>query len=443
MPTVAELRKELKSRGLDTTGKKAELEARLAQSDSAQTDAQEPVEETVEEPPKETAKEKKAAAAAAAKKKKAAEAAEKKAAKEAQAAEKKKAAEEKEAAAAAAKAEAEAAKAAEAEEAAEREAQEKQAAEEAAARVAKAAEQKAAAAAAAAAKAAEAQSGKAAQAESARRPAPAAAAAAPGRVGPIASGFGFDDVEEPPPAQTQAESKAAKLEARRIKLAELREQMNKARGANVQSVREETRAAVTGGNEQKRKHAEWVKIKRDNEESAAARGEDLSKPEMYESAEQAEQRAKKQKKKEKNKASFGWEVFNQDNLFRAYKKRADGAFGGTESEKADYSALKHSYAATGGNFYPSANDMDYGAQSEAGSLAQAIPEANIARMVNELDDAAARRKNFSRRRAHNDDRDVDSINERNAVFNRKVGRAFDKYTVEIRQNLERGTALPN
>jgi pre-mRNA-splicing factor SYF2 len=200
---------------------------------------------------------------------------------------------------------------------------------------------------------------------------------------------------------------------------------------------------VTGGNEQKRKHAEWVKIKRDNEESAAARGEDLSKPEMYESAEQAEQRAKKQKKKEKNKASFGWEVFNQDNLFRAYKKRADGAFGGTESEKADYSALKHSYAATGGNFYPSANDMDYGAQSEAGSLAQAIPEANIARMVNELDDAAARRKNFSRRRAHNDDRDVDSINERNAVFNRKVGRAFDKYTVEIRQNLERGTALPN
>ena len=72
---------------------------------------------------------------------------------------------------------------------------------------------------------------------------------------------------------------------------------------------------------------------------------------------------------------------------------------------------------------------------------RAVP--NIARMVNELDDAAARRKTFSRRRAHNDDRDVDSINERNAVFNRKVGRAFDKYTVEIRQNLERGTALPN
>ena len=63
-------------------------------------------------------------------------------------------------------------------------------------------------------------------------------------------------------------------------------------------------------------------------------------------------------------------------------------------------------------------------------------------MVNEMDDAAARRKNFSRWRAHNDDRDVDSINERNAIFNHKAGRAFDKYTVEIRQNLERGTA-PN
>ncbi len=27
------------------------------------------------------------------------------------------------------------------------------------------------------------------------------------------------------------------------------------------------------------------------------------------------------------------------------------------------------------------------------------------------------------------------------VFNKKLARSFDKYTVEIRQNLERGTAL--
>jgi hypothetical protein len=39
--------------------------------------------------------------------------------------------------------------------------------------------------------------------------------------------------------------------------------------------------------------------------------------------------------------------------------------------------------------------------------------------------------------AHN----VDYINDRNAAFNKKLKKSFDKYTVEIRQNLERGTAV--
>ena len=39
----------------------------------------------------------------------------------------------------------------------------------------------------------------------------------------------------------------------------------------------------------------------------AGKGEDLTKPYMYESAEAAEAKRKKQKKKDKNNASFGWE----------------------------------------------------------------------------------------------------------------------------------------
>jgi pre-mRNA-splicing factor SYF2 len=462
MPTVAQLKKELKKRGLDDKGRKAELEARLAEDDAGKAGATE--EAADDEPP--PAKKKTKAQIAKEKK------AEKKAEKEAQEAQEAKEQEEQEAKEAAAEAEKEAA---EAEAAAEKKKAEKKKAAEAAAAKEKAeaeAEAKAAKAAAAekaAAEAAEAASEKAAAtkrkrtaaeaaparpapaaaaAAAAPAPAPAAPAAAAAAAAPISSGFGFEAFDEPAaaaaaPAAAAASSADAKAEARRQKLAALREKMNMARKANYDGVREETKAAVTGGNEHKRKHSEYVRMKQQAEKDAAERGEDLAKPEMYETASAAEQKTKKQKKKEKNKASFGWEVFNQDNLFRAYKKRASGAFGGSESEKADYSALKHSYAETGGNFYPSANDMDYGAQSEAGAAAQAIPEANIARMVNELDDAAARRKNFSRRRTHNDERDVDSINERNAVFNRKVGRAFDKYTVEIRQNLERGTALPN
>lgn len=72
-----------------------------------------------------------------------------------------------------------------------------------------------------------------------------------------------------------------------------------------------------------------------------------------------------------------------------------------------------------------------------------IPEENIDRMVKELEDRGKNRKEFSRRRKFHDERDIDSINDRNEHFNRKIERAFGKYTVEIKNNLERGTALPD
>ncbi len=52
-----------------------------------------------------------------------------------------------------------------------------------------------------------------------------------------------------------------------------------------------------------------------------------------------------------------------------------------------------------------------------------------------------RKEAFSRRRTENSATDIDYINDRNKHFNKKIKRAYDKYTVEIRQNLERGTAL--
>jgi len=52
-----------------------------------------------------------------------------------------------------------------------------------------------------------------------------------------------------------------------------------------------------------------------------------------------------------------------------------------------------------------------------------------------------KRETFSRRRAFNEENDVDYINDRNYHFNKKLARAYDDYTQEIRENLERGTAL--
>lgn len=51
------------------------------------------------------------------------------------------------------------------------------------------------------------------------------------------------------------------------------------------------------------------------------------------------------------------------------------------------------------------------------------------------------RQKFSKRRRFNEEEDVTYINLRNYRFNKKISRAYDKYTEELKDNLERGTAL--
>jgi pre-mRNA-splicing factor SYF2 len=65
----------------------------------------------------------------------------------------------------------------------------------------------------------------------------------------------------------------------------------------------------------------------------------------------------------------------------------------------------------------------------------------IDRMVTDLEDQIEQRKKFSRRRMYNEGADIDFINEKNARLNKKLDRYYGEYTKEIKQNLERGTAI--
>lgn len=49
-------------------------------------------------------------------------------------------------------------------------------------------------------------------------------------------------------------------------------------------------------------------------------------------------------------------------------------------------------------------------------------------MVDEMKQLDEKRKKYSRRRTHRDERDVDFVNDRNQHFNKKIERAFGKYT---------------
>jgi pre-mRNA-splicing factor SYF2 len=157
-------------------------------------------------------------------------------------------------------------------------------------------------------------------------------------------------------------------------------------------------------------------------------------------------------------------VFNQKTLYDAYKKRTKNI----EVDMETYNKAKE----TDPEFYRDASSLQYGKvlqqchhcikESFVSSYARSsgsvsipdclvfclaqvskVPEENIDKMVKELKDREEKRKSFSRRRKFNEDKDVDSINDRNEHFNKKIERAFGKYTLEIKNNLERGTALPD
>ena len=77
---------------------------------------------------------------------------------------------------------------------------------------------------------------------------------------------------------------------------------------------------------------------------------------------------------------------------------------------------------------------------EYGNISKDDPE-RVAEMVDAVKAQQDRNAKFSRRRAFDENDDVTFINERNRKFVQKINRAFDQYTEEIRENIERGTAI--
>ena len=83
------------------------------------------------------------------------------------------------------------------------------------------------------------------------------------------------------------------------------------------------------------------------------------------------------------------------------------------------------------------DEMLYGSKDAARVSKRGLDK--LSEHVNEREEARANRKKA--RGVNAAGADIDYINEKNASFNRGIGQAFDKYTVEIKQNIERGTAL--
>ncbi|KAJ2082549.1 pre-mRNA-splicing factor SYF2 [Coemansia sp. RSA 988] len=66
---------------------------------------------------------------------------------------------------------------------------------------------------------------------------------------------------------------------------------------------------------------------------------------------------------------------------------------------------------------------------------------SLDKLARSVEDQQNRRATLHKASVEKEGEDVSYINQRNARFNRKMNRAYDKYTKEIRDSFERGTAL--
>lgn len=219
-----------------------------------------------------------------------------------------------------------------------------------------------------------------------------------------------------------SKSKKEAMQERMKKLRELHNARNEARTQNHQEVvAEDARKKLPANWESRQLQAEWMV----SDEKATAKGLDYDRVKLLNiTASDAEKAEKKRKSK-----------FNPDVGFSDYEASTARQYNRLVKnlpprDMAKYEAEKERL---GEAFYGGPNTLLHGLQRDTSSA--------IDNMVKDLDQQIEKRKKFSRRRTHNDDADIDYINEKNARFNKKLERFYGQHTAEIKQNLERGTAI--
>jgi len=256
-------------------------------------------------------------------------------------------------------------------------------------------------------------------------------------------------------AQSEAEKIRAQLEGpasdklapRQRKLLELKLKMALAKAANAEGVAKELKKqqgdGAAGEEDETTAHQEYQRRRAEWESEQLAAGRDPTLAFMHDTAEKVHLRNGLKQSKEKNKAAFGWDVFNTDAMYNAYNKRLNYLPKGVQDETTEGGAAASSSASTALVASSSATSSSDSSALPGLDFAQSSrpSQEGVERMVAELEAAAQRKAKFSRRRTFNEDEDVSYINERNRIFNKKAQRAYEAYTTEIRQNLERGTAL--
>jgi len=220
------------------------------------------------------------------------------------------------------------------------------------------------------------------------------------------------------------ESSKVTMSDRLQKFKDLQFRRKESRKLNYQEVVEEDRRAKLPLNyEKKNKWAQYVIEQEEKKQAAAEKGEDYNRSKLLEIT--AEDASKWDRMKKKKNPDPGFSNY-EDAAVRQYEKQ-------TKKMKLNMEAYLKEKEKMGEAFYPTKDTIIHGIQEDS--------KESIDNMVEDLEKQIEKHSKFSRRRRYNDDEDINYINERNMKFNKKLERFYGKYTAEIKQNLERGTAV--
>ena len=264
-----------------------------------------------------------------------------------------------------------------------------------------------------------------------------------------------DENDEQPPAELEEEpaptGKLSKKAALQKRLAALRTKINQSRTLNRREVHAEaTRLGTDEASHKERKRQNKAdrnarqkeydtyvvgKLKtagEDDPQSSNNKAEQkklasLSQP-AYDSIRQMNARADKKERGQHGPDDY----YNPEGQYSNYERNLNSVHRvASRSRGGEASGNLDSYDPTLIN-----NNKSHAARSAA-SLSE---RDGAKRLAGEMKRRAEKRAN-KKQKVEFDAVDVTSINDRNKHFNKKIGRHFDQHTAEIRQNLERGTAL--
>jgi len=188
-------------------------------------------------------------------------------------------------------------------------------------------------------------------------------------------------------------------------------------------VEEDKRKKLPANWEARKQRVEWEEEQEQMKKKCEESGEDFDIVKLRDySAEEVE---KWEKKKRKKNPDTGFADFEQAS-FRQYQRL-------TKVVKPDMADYEREKEKMGEKFYPTLNTLGVEAHKDS--------EEAVDNLAADVEKQIQKRAKYSRRRAHDEDEDIDYINERNMKFNKKLERFYGKHTATIKQDLERGTAV--